>query len=82
MPAVVTSKPPPGSNQTLVDLVFLNYKPQALLDELNAVQKGHNYSDADILKNYTTILTNEVLGIYAKQEWNRSTPAAGDGGEF
>jgi hypothetical protein len=54
-----------------VDLVFLDFNTNKLLTALNAVQGARNYSDADVLKSYTTILTNEVLGMYAQTEWKR-----------
>ncbi|KAH9990648.1 Metallo-dependent phosphatase-like protein [Russula compacta] len=67
-PKVVTSRPPPGSDDTLVDLVFLDFNKDALLQALNLVQP-RRYVDADVLKNYTDIETNQILGIYAQKEW-------------
>lgn len=67
-PKVVTSRPPPGSDDTLVDLVFLDFNKDPLLRALNSVQP-RQYVDADVLKNYTDIETNEILGIYAQKKW-------------
>jgi hypothetical protein len=58
------------ADETLVDLVFLHVHENRTLDALNSVQSQKKYVASDILKDYTTIQTKEVLGIYAGKKWN------------
>jgi hypothetical protein len=70
LPRVVTSQPPMVADETLVDLVFLHVHEARILNAINSVQSQKKYKEKDILKNYTTIKTKEVLGNYAKKKWN------------
>lgn len=69
-PKFVTSQPPKVADETLVDLVFLKRHGPRILGALNAVQTQKPYKGLDIMENYTKVVTNEVLGIYAKKIWN------------
>jgi hypothetical protein len=70
LPKFVTSQPPKVTDETLGDLVFLKRHGPKILGVLNSVQKQKPYMGHDILKKYTEIRTNQVLGIYAKKRWN------------
>ena len=70
LPKFVTSQPPKVADETAVDLVFLKRHSSRILGALNAVQTQKPYKGHDILEKYTEILTNQVLGIYAKKRWN------------
>lgn len=58
------------ADETLVDLVFLHVHEARIIKAINSVQSRKKYVENDILKNYTTIKTKEVLGLYAEKKWN------------
>ncbi|PSS37383.1 hypothetical protein PHLCEN_2v773 [Hermanssonia centrifuga] len=68
-PDFIASNPPNVSNDTLIDLVFVDFIEDQLLEILNAVQTGKTYTDADV-SLYTPILANAALGLYAQEAWN------------
>ncbi|EMD32950.1 hypothetical protein CERSUDRAFT_118376 [Gelatoporia subvermispora B] len=68
-PDFIGSNPPSVSDDTPVDLVFINFIQDQLLEVLNSVQSTKNYTDADVL-SYTPTLANAVLGLYAQKFWN------------
>ncbi|KAH9039800.1 Metallo-dependent phosphatase-like protein [Lactarius pseudohatsudake] len=68
-PAFIGSTPPAGSNDTAVDLVFVDFIGSQVVQVLNKLQTAKTYTSADI-KSYTSILLNEVLGVFAEAEWN------------
>ncbi|KAF5365960.1 hypothetical protein D9758_006656 [Tetrapyrgos nigripes] len=63
------------TNSTLVDLVFVDFIQDQLLGILNDVQnevgtdKQKQWADGDV-KTYSTLLSTEVLGVYAEGNWN------------
>ena len=57
------------SDDTPIDLVFVDFIEDQLLGVLNSVQTAKNYTEADV-KSYTPILANAVLGLYAQLKWN------------
>ncbi|KAJ3537869.1 hypothetical protein NM688_g6603 [Phlebia brevispora] len=68
-PDFISSNPPDVSDDTPIDLVFINFIEDQLLETLNSVQSDKVYTDADVL-SYTPISANEVLGLFAQQDWN------------
>ncbi|KAF8484037.1 Metallo-dependent phosphatase-like protein [Russula ochroleuca] len=68
-PSVVSSQPPKVADDTHVDLVFLDFHKTRILQALNSVQTQKTYAEKDIRKDYTTIQTKDVLGIYAEKKW-------------
>ncbi|EPQ55273.1 Metallo-dependent phosphatase [Gloeophyllum trabeum ATCC 11539] len=55
-----------------IDLVFVSFNADQVLETLNALQTEKNYTRAD-MSSYTPILSNEVLGLYAERAWNSSS---------
>ena len=53
----------------LVDLVFVDFIEDQLLEILNGLQSDKTYTDADVL-SYTDTLASAVLGVYAEEYWN------------
>ncbi|KAH9018809.1 Metallo-dependent phosphatase-like protein [Lactarius deliciosus] len=68
-PAFIGSTPPAGSNDTAIDLVFVDFIGKQVVQVLNKLQTAKTYTSADI-KSYTPILLNEVLGLFAEAKWN------------
>ncbi|KAH9058227.1 Metallo-dependent phosphatase-like protein [Lactarius vividus] len=68
-PAFIGSTPPAGSNDTAIDLVFVDFIESQVVQVLNKLQTAKTYTSADI-KSYTAILLNEVLGVFADAKWN------------
>lgn len=69
-PNVVISQSPQVADETPVDLVFLDFHKTNILQALNTVQTQKTYAEHDIRKDYTTVQTKDVLGIYAEKKWN------------
>ncbi|KAF7311518.1 Metallophos domain-containing protein [Mycena kentingensis (nom. inval.)] len=69
IPDFVGSAPPDVSDDTLVDLVFVDFIETQLLEILNSVQSDKAYTTADVAK-YTDVLATEMLGMYAQHAWN------------
>ncbi|KIK61123.1 hypothetical protein GYMLUDRAFT_43221 [Collybiopsis luxurians FD-317 M1] len=69
IPDFIASDTPSLSNDTLIDLIFVDYIQDQLLEILNQIQSEKTYSDADV-DSYTDVLSNAVLGIYAQHAWN------------
>ncbi|OCH90565.1 hypothetical protein OBBRIDRAFT_834882 [Obba rivulosa] len=67
-PDFVGSNPPTVSDDTPVDLVFINFIQDQLLEVLNSVSTT-NYTDDSVI-SYTPTLANAVLGLYAQKFWN------------
>ncbi|KIK61122.1 hypothetical protein GYMLUDRAFT_43217 [Collybiopsis luxurians FD-317 M1] len=78
IPDFIGSNNPSGSNvtnSTLVDLVFVDFIEDQLLEVLNQVesqvngQNAKTFTTADV-QSYTDVLANAVLGLYAEHAWN------------
>ncbi|KAF8058688.1 Metallo-dependent phosphatase-like protein [Lyophyllum atratum] len=69
VPDFVASKPPNVSDDTTIDLVFVDFIESQLLSILNSVQNVKTYTKADVTQ-YSPVLTNQALGIYAQAAWN------------
>lgn len=57
------------SDDTPIDLVFVDFIQAQLLQILNSVQMMKNYTAKDV-KSYSPILANAALGLYAQKTWN------------
>ncbi|KAH9174377.1 Metallo-dependent phosphatase-like protein [Lactarius sanguifluus] len=68
-PDFIGSTPPAGSNDTAIDLVFVDFIGNQVVQVLNKLQTAKTYTSADI-ESYTPILLNEVLGVFAEAKWN------------
>ncbi|KAH8977055.1 Metallo-dependent phosphatase-like protein [Lactarius hatsudake] len=68
-PDFIGSTPPAGSNDTAIDLVFVDFIGSQVVQVLNKLQTAKTYTSADI-NSYTPILLNEVLGVFAEAKWN------------
>lgn len=69
VPDFIGSNPPNVTNDTPVDLVFVDFIEAQLLGILNGLQNAVNYTTADALL-YSPTLANVALGLYAQAEWN------------
>ncbi|KAF8829441.1 hypothetical protein HHX47_DHR3000938 [Lentinula edodes] len=69
IPDFIGSDTPSLSNESLVDLVFVDFIQEQLLEILNEVQNATTYTDSDVA-SYTDVLSNAVLGLYAQHAWN------------
>ncbi|GAV99245.1 vacuolar protein [Lentinula edodes] len=69
IPDFIGSDTPSLSNDSLVDLVFVDFIQEQLLEILNEVQNATTYTDSDVA-SYTDVLSNAVLGLYAQHAWN------------
>ncbi|EKM48454.1 uncharacterized protein PHACADRAFT_108911, partial [Phanerochaete carnosa HHB-10118-sp] len=68
-PDFIASNAPNVSDDTPIDLVFINFIEDQLLSVLNSIQTEKNYTDADVM-SYTPTLASEVFGLYAQAAWN------------
>ncbi|KAI0061923.1 hypothetical protein BV25DRAFT_715601 [Artomyces pyxidatus] len=68
-PDFLSSIPPTGADDTVIDLVFINFIQDQLLGVLNGLQSEKVYADSDVL-SYSPFLADEVLGLFAAEKWN------------
>ncbi|EIW80437.1 hypothetical protein CONPUDRAFT_90659 [Coniophora puteana RWD-64-598 SS2] len=68
-PDFIGSNAPNVSDDTPIDLVFVDFIEDQLLGILNGLQSAQTYTESDVLP-YSDILSNEILGLYAQAEWN------------
>ncbi|KAG0703328.1 Metallo-dependent phosphatase-like protein [Suillus ampliporus] len=69
IPDFIGSSPLNVTDNTPVDLVFVDFIETQLLGILNGLQNGKNYTAADV-SLYSPTLANAALGLYAQAEWN------------
>ena len=69
VPDFVGSTPPTVTNDVPIDLVFVDFTESQVLQVLNSLQSTKNYTKSDVLE-YSPLLTNEVLGLFAQAKWN------------
>ncbi|EGO00572.1 hypothetical protein SERLA73DRAFT_166873 [Serpula lacrymans var. lacrymans S7.3] len=69
VPDFIGSNNPNVTDDTPIDLVFVDFIETQLLGILNGLQSGKNYTSADV-DLYSPILSNEALGLYAQAMWN------------
>ena len=68
-PDFIGSDAPAVSDDTAVDLVFVDFIENQLLETLNGLQSDKTYAKSDVL-SYSDVLSNAVLGLYAEKYWN------------
>ncbi|PCH36598.1 hypothetical protein WOLCODRAFT_167014 [Wolfiporia cocos MD-104 SS10] len=68
-PDFIASNAPDVSNDTMIDLVFVNFIEDQLLEILNGLQTDKTYTESDVF-TYSPLLANVVLGLYAEKYWN------------
>ncbi|KAI6029166.1 Metallo-dependent phosphatase-like protein [Pisolithus microcarpus] len=68
-PDYIGSAIPNVTDDTPVDLVFINFIVSDVIEVLNTLQSAKNYTDSDA-SLYSPVLANQVLGLYAQVEWN------------
>ncbi|KAH9020946.1 hypothetical protein EDB85DRAFT_2001969 [Lactarius pseudohatsudake] len=70
-PAFIGLTPPAGSNDTAIDLVFVDFIGSQVVQVPNGLQTAKTYTSADI-KSYMPILLNEVpvLGVFTEAKWD------------
>lgn len=69
VPAFIQSRAPDVSPDTPIDLIFVDFIEKQLVGILNRLQTDKAYASSDV-QEYSKILTNEVLGVYAQAAWN------------
>ena len=68
-PDFIGSVPPNVTDDTPIDLVFVDFIESQLLGILNSVSDGQAFTRDDVLP-YSPILANQVLGVFAQATWN------------
>ncbi|KAI0776233.1 Metallo-dependent phosphatase-like protein [Trametes elegans] len=68
-PDFIGSDAPAVSDETAVDLVFVDFIENQLLETVNGLQSDKTYAKSDVL-SYSDVLSNAVLGLYAEKYWN------------
>ncbi|KAJ8697154.1 hypothetical protein PTI98_006952 [Pleurotus ostreatus] len=68
-PDFIASGVPSVTSDTPIDLIFVDFIQDQLLNVLNSVQKDRVFS-ADDVQVYSPLLTNQVFGVYAQEAWN------------
>ncbi|KAH9935239.1 Metallo-dependent phosphatase-like protein [Epithele typhae] len=61
--------PADASDSDPIDLVFVDFIEDRVLEILNKLQKDKTYTTADV-HQYSNLLSSEVLGVYAEKFWN------------
>ncbi|KAK0189116.1 Metallo-dependent phosphatase-like protein [Armillaria mellea] len=69
VPDFIGSTSPDVSNDTLIDFIFVDFVVDQVVETLNIVQSDKGYTSSDVA-TYSTLETNEVLGMYAQFAWN------------
>jgi hypothetical protein len=68
-PGYIQSDFPEVSDDTGVDVVFVDFIESDVIKLLNGAQSVKTYSTADV-KTYSPLLTNGVFGVYVQRKWN------------
>ncbi|KJA28838.1 hypothetical protein HYPSUDRAFT_33230 [Hypholoma sublateritium FD-334 SS-4] len=69
-PDFIGSIPPTvASEDTPIDLVFVDFISDQLLQILNSIQNTTVFTNSDV-QTYSPILANAALGLYAQAAWN------------
>lgn len=70
IPDFVASATPGVTDDTQVDLVFVDFARNQIVRTLNALPGGvRQYSDADV-GTYSEVLTDQGWGLFAQEMWN------------
>lgn len=68
-PNYIGSATPNVTDDTPIDLVFIDFIASDVIEILNTLQNAKNYSDSDA-SLYSPVLANQVLELYAQVGWN------------
>jgi hypothetical protein len=68
-PEFVASAQPDVADDESIDLVFVDFIESQLLEILNSKQSDKVYTTDDV-HQYSPILTNEILGVFAQEAWS------------
>jgi hypothetical protein len=68
-PDYISSSPPAGSDDTPIDLVFVDFIASTVVDVLNGLQTEKKYTMADV-GSYSGTHMDTVLGVFASAKWN------------
>ncbi|KAI6041598.1 Metallo-dependent phosphatase-like protein [Pisolithus marmoratus] len=68
-PDYIGSATPNVTDDTPIDLVFIDFVMSDVIEILNTLQSAKNYTDSDALL-YSPVLASQVLGLYAQATWN------------
>ncbi|KAI0039404.1 hypothetical protein FA95DRAFT_1585296 [Auriscalpium vulgare] len=69
VPDYIGSQPPAVSNDTRIDLVFVNFIQDDVLETVNSLQSDKVYNSSDV-QTYSPFLLDEVFGLFAQEKWN------------
>jgi len=69
VPDYIASNSPNVTNDTPIDLVFVDFIESDVLSILNSLQSATNYTTADV-SLYSPVLADVALGLYAQAAWN------------
>ena len=64
-----TDAPAGVADDEPIDLVFVDFIEEQLLQLLNSLQSTNTYMTADV-QVYSSVLGTAVLGLYAQKYWN------------
>ncbi|TCD62703.1 hypothetical protein EIP91_006528 [Steccherinum ochraceum] len=68
-PDFIGSNAPNVTDDTPIDLVFVDFIEDQLLSILNSLQTAKNFTTTDV-QSYTPVLASAVLGLFAQKAWN------------
>lgn len=63
------SSPPNVTDDTPIDLVFVDFIETPVLNILNELQSEKKYTKDDV-SLYSPVMSNQVFGLYAQAYWN------------
>ncbi|KAL5498002.1 hypothetical protein ACEPAH_2933 [Sanghuangporus vaninii] len=69
IPDFIGSVPPNVTDDTPIDLVFVDFIETQLLGILNSVSDGQTFTTDNVMQ-YSPVLANQVLGVFAQAAWN------------
>ncbi|KAG2142264.1 Metallo-dependent phosphatase-like protein [Suillus bovinus] len=69
VPDYIGSNPPNATDDTVIDLIFVDFIEAEVLTILNSLQNAQNYTTADV-SLYSPTLADAALGLYAQAAWN------------
>jgi hypothetical protein len=71
-PDFIASDAPDVSDDTPIDLVFVDFIEDQLLSILNSVQTEKKFAESDV-QSYSPFLASELLGLFAERMWNTTS---------
>lgn len=69
IPDYMMSSPPNVTDDTPIDLVFVDFIETPVLNILNELQSEKKYTKDDV-SLYSPVMSNQVFGLYAQAYWN------------